>query len=398
VTAAAQRLQAVFPKWELLKADENTQVNVGGKRGYRLVLEQGIPRPAVEHQFPTKHTLMVNDYDHIQFVLFPKPVADPLTLRDQIPWLELKQQSYVRPVYAGEGLGYYWFVYGSIWRQDLLRKQVNLQGGEDTMEILASGLTIRDDGNYTSNTCVLFLADAGDRALPYIERVIEEHSDPPRPAFGALSHNSSEASTKLLLQCYTSNNPVLSQLAEGALAIKGKGYRPSAKEAYLNMLRGRRDVEAAAGACVEFGWTEAIPLLQAICEKPDYLRQDREAYEAKRALEGNPIPQELKEAEETILRSAALFPQPADLEKVPAAKATILKSPDPEAAVVIATGVALAGGKNREDFLRKTGLELLQQLPRPLAYDFVRRMADSIQSEIQHPKLARLAQTLAPQQ
>jgi hypothetical protein len=163
------------------------------------------------------------------------------------------------------------------------------------------------------------------------------------------------------------------------------------------MLRRRRYIDVAAGACVQFGWTEAIPLLQAICAKPDYLYQHREAYEARRALEGNPIPKELKDAEGIIWDAASQPAGSVDAEKVREAEATLVTAQDHEAAIVIAAWPAIARTKDREDFLRKTGLEILKQLPKPLAYDFVRQMANGIQDQNEHPDLARLEQALAPQ-
>jgi hypothetical protein len=280
-----------------------------------------------------------------------------------------------------------------------LRQELHLEGGEDSLAILASGLTIQDRYSYTRGTSAHFLADAGDEAVPYIARVIEEHSDNPGTAFTALEGNPSEASTKLLLQYYSSNNEAMSRRAELALASRGR-YRASAKEAYLNMLKGRRRVAAASEASVQFGWTEAIPLLQAICAKPNSVLQYQQAFEARRALEGNPVPKELKDAQDTIWRAGFQPVASVDVDKVRQAKEALVSSQDREAVMVIATWLCTVrsmGG--RDQSTRQTGLEILQQLPRQQAYDFVRQMANAmVQDQNVYPDLVRLEKALAPQQ
>jgi hypothetical protein len=409
VTAVAQRLQEIFPKWQLLPVSSTPNVAVLGHQGYSIVLrrswqespfeeQQQWPGPAPRRAANAKPAQRVTKSEHIERILLPGAVTEPLKVRDAIPWQDLPQVHFVRPVYAGTGQGFAWFCRCDIWNQARLFQELGLKRGEDHLGVFASALTVHDYGSYTGHTSAGLLAEAGDRGLPYIVRVIEEHSDDPQFAMEALAHNRSEASTQLLLQYFDSDERAVSHQAAYALVHKHNGYRASAKEAYLEMLRRHEYADYAAEACVQFGLTKAIPFLQETCAKPERWRSYRVAYEARRALEGNPIPQELKAAEETIRHAAFQPVASVDVAKVRQAKDVLISAQDHEAAIVIATELGITRTKARDQWLRETGLEILQQLPKPLAYEFVRQMANAIQGQNQHPELARLEEALAPQQ
>jgi hypothetical protein len=159
-----------------------------------------------------------------------------------------------------------------------------------------------------------------------------------------------------------------------------KPYRKAAKRAYLDMLRRNSRVRPVAGACVEFEWTEAIPLLRDVVARPRDLQDLRAVLVACRSLEGNPIARELLEAE-AALRWTRPDPDADQKRKIDSARRLLIQSDDAEAANLAALWIAIPRGKRSSSSPRfnAIGIEILKSRPRESTLAFLKAMADSIQ-------------------
>ncbi|MEM7476810.1 MAG: hypothetical protein AAF483_17640 [Planctomycetota bacterium] len=203
--------------------------------------------------------------EQMEFVLIPKLEGQEVPhagWKVRIPWSNIKSTWHQRPVYMGEKWGYAWFCNTTLYDQEFVRKALEIQGGEDRIQLLVDGLAMRDSGGMTSNSCDFILREYGDTIIPYIRRKVEEHRDSPRLGhiIRSLAGTRSEAATSYLLELYADENPELRSAAEYPLIHKP--YRESAKSAYLDMLRRASSIAYAGEACVEFNWTEAKPILR----------------------------------------------------------------------------------------------------------------------------------------
>jgi hypothetical protein len=264
----------------------------------------------------------------------------------------------------GKGMGFRWFARTTLYWQEWLREKLKLQGGDDRIALLTEGLFVEDKGSNTANSVMGLLKQHGEKAVPYIEAAIKKHADKdPWKAVHALAFIPGDRSDGLLRSLYASENEKLSGAA--AYALIHPPYRQAAREAYLDMLRRQTYVYQAAEACVEFQWKEAVPILREICEKPASWGRFRGALEAKRRLEGRPVPEDMRQAEQTI-RSVTGGASPPDDRALDKAKRLLMESPDKEAATVAAVALAVhvaMASHAKVERVRRAGREILRTLP-----------------------------------
>lgn len=135
-------------------------------------------------------------------------------------------------------------------------------------------------------------------------------------------------------------------------------YREKAHDVYLDLLKRGKYMSQAEAACVQFGWKDALPVLSGVMASTTDFAQYLGAFYTVRALEGKPVPDELRDMKINVARGQ---------QDVAEAKRMLLASTDSEAARVAALELAIGWyGKMEsasEERARRLGREVLVQLP-----------------------------------
>ena len=319
----------VFPEWEVMQCDEKPSLKIDGHEGYRLVLRQSWNEYMALFQSERgpsdDDSRFVTKFNHIDLVLFKNENTIPNNIIEKIPWLGLKQERFVKPVYIGKGYGFNWFVNTAISFQENLRKGLKLEGGEDRLNLLTEALFIKDDP-WTIDSVTNLLSEFGDKAVESIEQAVQLHNSKDSwSAIIALKTIQSEKSAELLKKYYYSKDSEISNAASYSLIFKP--FKEQAKKEYFDMLSKQKYIREIGKACEEFNWKDALPIFEDICSKPKRWSNYYIALIRKRSLEGRPVPEELINAQE-IIRFSAFSTDEKDMKAVTEAKQKILKSTD----------------------------------------------------------------------
>ncbi|MFT7639822.1 MAG: beta-lactamase regulating signal transducer with metallopeptidase domain, partial [Pirellulaceae bacterium] len=372
--------------WKTFKVGDQPSVAAGDQLGFRVVLRRTwkaydfIPQQRAPQKEEPKFELKTDDWE---FVLVPiQQKKSPANLKSKIDWMKRNCLSHTRDICLGEGYGYVWFTHGTIFDQEMMREALKLDGGDDRIQLVVDGLFVNEEGMRTAEACLKLPAKFGDRAIPYIQRAVEEclagaHQNGLWRVVRTLAFIPTERSTKTLLQLFDFGQDELRSTAEAALCLKP--YRQEAKRAYLDMLRRNSRVGQAANVCVEFQWREAAPLLRKALAASHDLYEMRDVLFACRTLEGKPIAANLFAAART-LRYARPANDPKIQEEYDSALRLLIESDDTEAADFIALMTAIPTGKRSSTAPRfnASGVEILKSRPRHTTLAFLRSMATSI--------------------
>ncbi|MFA6186609.1 MAG: hypothetical protein WC770_05280 [Phycisphaerae bacterium] len=403
--AWANAAAKVFSDWKIIQCDRSPTVKLGKNDGYRLILQksrkeypddmqqQARPYSAVNKD-DQKNRNFVLRHSHIDLVVLPEDKEGIASLiKGKIPWMGLEQEQFVKPVYLGKGLGFEWFVNATLYHQECLRDKLGLVGGDDRLQLLVDGLFVQDKHDWTRNSLEHLVAKAGDEALPYIQKAVEQHiNNDPGLAVRPLAYMYSEQSTQLLKSFYA-----LPETRDAvAYALIHKPYRKEAKVEYLDILKRQAYVSEAIEACIEFDWKDFIPILENICSKPRYWPMFRDAFIAKRHLEGHPISNDVMEAKKTLLQ-LVWSPSKIDSEILQKAKQTMLQYQDVDAVAVIAIDMALFNTKaNGADIARlnEVGWEILRKIPVQTTRKLLEFISKSFKEEYQQRDRLKLQEFL----
>lgn len=387
VRALADRVAEFLVERTVQHCDERPSVRIGERTGYRFVLRRvwrdidpkDLPQ-AEQRALPLAQTPTVLRNDDWEFVLFPATEREiPVSLKQKIAWRKSASLWHTRSVCAGTGHGFVWFTHHTIPGQHSVRKHLELKGGDNPAQLLVDGLVIEDQGTYTANSCCAALFEYGDDAVVRIQDLLLRGVNPWKPIFG-LGHIRTKRATAALLELYDSDVEIRSRAAAYALISQLPGpnrtpYRPDAKRAYLDMIRRRTYVDAAAKACVQYGWKDALPLLRAIENDPESRFELRDVIHRRRELEGNPVAPELIAAE-MALRTCGYREQSAEhRRKVDAARTLFIESQDSEVTNAGALCLALFTTKGSADSVRAMGIDILRKRPREQTVAFLMRAA-----------------------
>lgn len=376
--------------WKTHHLDERPSVTIDGHQGYRFVLRRTwkhYTRPQPQRELPNADRGPF-EWHHAdwEFVLFPlQPKRAPAAWKDQIKWQKSNSPFHTRNIWMGEGHGYSWFTHGTIFGQEWVREKLALEGGDDRIQLAIDGLIVNDKGTMTANSCLYIPAKFGNRALPYVRKAIGRlnNADSQR-VVRCLAYFRTQQSTELLLNLYDSDNDKLRQGAEYALIHEP--YRKEAKHAYFDMLKRQSRVNHASKACLEFGWKDALPILQEVIARPRHFRWFQTAIKARRTLEGNPISQEILDAEDMLRLTMKPNPDAATKKKIESARQLLIHSNDMEAANLAALSlVYFRAFKANGEPVNEAGIEILQLRPRQSTIGFLKSLIDSVQSE--RPKI-----------
>jgi hypothetical protein len=372
--------------WEVVQSDKTPSVAVEGHSGYRVLLCQTWKQPVATQQAANTvpETQSVTRYTHVDLILFPEEEQLPADFTSRLPWLEAREDHYSRAFSIGRGLGFTWFASCPVIWQEVLRDKLGLKGGEDRLKILVDALEINDSGEWTANSVPQLIGRSGDEAVPYLQAAIRKHQgDNAWRQVTALGEVQGERSTQLLRKLYASKNKAIRDAA--AEALVHRPYRKAAKNEYFDMLRRQSHaVGSAADACVEFGWRDAMPLFREVCARPVSWGIFRTVFESRRRMEGQPIAEELLEAERELYSG-----QPATVEH---GRATLLGSSDKEAAAVIALSAALKHGKGSTQWfqaIHEAGRDVFRRLPEDITKPLLSSLR-SIQVDVEKSAIADL--------
>jgi len=419
IAAVQAALVEAFPGWEVTLVDPAPVAFSPGITGQRILLHHGeqtgrlvraLPKTpeatgdkkhrgttvsevvqqaaAVSSDSPAQQQEVEHCY--IDLVLCPAGPSYPVDLKTRVAWEGREQQRFSTPIAMGEGMGFVWVGKLAIPWDDLIRRSVGLQGGEDRLALAVEGLAVEDAMGWTRNACVGLVAEAQDAAIPYLRAALLRHAaTDPQPYVRPLGLIHTPAATQLLRELYAWPDERLSAAAE--LALMFRPYRPEAKAEYLSILAGQHAVEELAKACVDFQWTDAAPVLRDVCQSPQRWSYFRAAYEAARALEGSPIPPDILDTERKLL-AAPQPDKPLSADDAAALVDIMSNAGDKEAAAVAAVTIALRWGRGIEESTRRRGRAIWQALP-PEAKAPIIPALQAVQYKVDKEHIAELLET-----
>jgi len=247
----------------------------------------------------------------------------------------------------------------------------------DRLELFVKHVSNSRDREKRRYALDLLAQRMGERALPSIKREIDRNYYNCRIyAIHALMDIPGKESTELLLSLYKCENN--RDAVKYALAYGD--YREEARKIYYDILnspgRNNNYFWGAVDASLEFGWKEAIPILERLKENP----YDAECYvkccEALRSFNDNSVPKELIEAEETIKNANSNWNgrqiTQADAEH---AEECIRNHYDIEGVMLISLSLATAWGKWSYSNPNEAGVRLLCELPKGIVLPVLKHLA-----------------------
>ena len=374
IRQVAARLGTLIPDWTLHGVDGKPSIEVDGLRGSRIVLRRTW-KEYLPDRFPPQQQQKAgiargpfeSRHEDWEFVLVSvDPTKAPAGLKSKIDWQKSSSPWHTRDVCLGEGHGYVWFTHGTIPFQDVVRHKLKLTGGDNPIQLAASGLLVKDDGHFTANSVPYTLARYGDEALPCIKSAIQETStedaDTMWKVVSSLIAFRSRAATKMLVKLHGAKEETVSRPASYALIHEP--FRRDAKAAYLKMLADRVYVDRVSRACVEFQWLEAIPLLDEIIARPKHFRELQTTLFAKRALQGKPVSQKLIEAGNILRGASGRNRTRQKQQQIERAQKLLVETGDSDAASLVALQLAVFVTKGNVREVRAAGMTILKERPR----------------------------------
>ena len=383
----------------------------------------------------------LEEITYVDCELFPMESDVAPKTRKRIPWIDLPQSREPEPVYMGTGHGYHWFGRMSIPSQERLRHALKLSGGDDRLDLLTDFIKhVRDDTERTD--AIHLLSNMGESALPILESISRDPGDTGQiAAIQALGNIPGQATTEMLLQLARSARPAdkykyVSSVVEEQLLYHYPGPHlkdfyvglleetdnpytvqritnlaveynwPDFKRAYVHLLRQRKHMTPCSEAARHFGWTDAVPLLEAYLEKPTSIDDYRAAFLTVRILDNDPLPPKLREALDMIEDMYPYIPSEFqswdDFEQgLARAKTLIAECDDQDAAVTIAVLLALDQRKTRTKSNYKLAAavarELVLEFPETLTAPLLRRLEEHIELEYEYDRTKEDIQDLLAQ-
>jgi len=398
---AVAQLKAVLRpgQGQVHHVDAEPTVAIGEMRGYRVVVRNTWK----EHTYPVQQQAaaagrgpgedgrpFVTKHSHWNFVLFPAGAKLPADAAKKISWPEAddRVKSFHLPVALGEGYGCIWFSNTTIYHQHFLRDQLKLAGGDDRIQLLVRGLSVKDEGTATRNSVQMLFVQLGDKGFDALNQEIRTNADPSY-AIRSLAYFRDAKSTDRLVELHGSPVRQIQQAADYALVCRP--FRPEAKQAYLDMLGNPSRVYEAIEACRQFDWKDSLPQLKQIVEKPSSLGAYRGAFKASRELAGKPISPKLLAAEKTI-EQRAYTDRGRDQADLTAARQAILDADDVEAATFVGISLATFLTKGNITQVQREGIEILRVLPRATVDKMLNQLAKGLQDESHRNTVAKLLQ------
>jgi hypothetical protein len=311
-----------------------------------------------------RRELMNRTDDHIQLwlVSLVGPAEVNAAWKPQFRPQPLSNQYHRELAFLGTGSGYAWFGWMPIYEWIHLQTELRLEHGDDPLAGAARGLGVEDLGSMTANSTEGYLSQAGARALPCLKPLLASTNTFHR-ALSVLSRIPGPEATGLLLTYAVSTDRQAAARARYLLAFYP---RPEAEESYFKWLEedaGRAPVLQLMEACARINQPRLAPLLPRILAAPKSVHELRRAFELSRSLSGRTIPVEILKAEESIKVHGYRNGKNFDLQKVDAAAADLIHSPDTEAAGCIGVSLALATTKGDWGPANQAGLTVLKGLP-----------------------------------
>ncbi|MBX7258899.1 MAG: hypothetical protein K1Y02_21225, partial [Candidatus Hydrogenedentes bacterium] len=324
---------------DIVQCDGSPQVRANGQMGYRILLR------TVTNSFP-RTDKPIPTVTHTDLVLFPLTTNVTAELENGIHWERFRVEKEVEAVYAGEGNGYHWFFRGPKYELGAMAQRMDLKYGRDGIALLTDKFLQARSDKARSNVLSLF-SRGGDLAVPLLAREInEDRHDCRYDAIGVLAMIPGEQATHVLLDAHTKFDK-----AEVRKRVVCGIPRQGAKELYLDYLltqtEGFRSIERVVGICIQFGWREAIPVLETLRRDPQTVYDYVEYCKAIRTLEGKPMPNTIVEAWKLPTREQR--------------KNAILSAGDPEAAVWAAI-LQATQGNTKSNARPEDGVEIFREL------------------------------------
>ena len=377
---------------------EKERVTFRGVTGWRYLFRRTLRVPKDPHQRPRRGPLPRGSFkelhSHLELIALPWAEVDPDIPASRYEWPQRQQVYHVETA----NLGYrrndtVWLARGPIWTLVFLKKKLELSGGVEPIALLTRGLSVKDRGTMTANSCSGMLEEYGDEAIPHISQVVREGNDLSRwKAIYTLGGIRTKKSTQTLLELYGKRK----SRRAAAYALIRRPYRKEAKQAYLDMLRREVYADRVVEACVEYKWHDCLPVMEDVLRSTTSFRVYRAVYYGKRSVEGNPLPQELVSAKQRLLDS--LGEQDAEMRNtISQATQDLLCSPDVPAVRIIALEIATFSTKatyRKIEEIRTAGREILAGLPPQPTLDLVERFLGGENSEVAQDSLVKIKEKL----
>lgn len=369
--------------------DQQPSVEVGGQRGYRIVLrtswrdapadyapqqqqtdgaeEKRLALAAKQGNWATKHA----DWHFVLVPLGDKKLPDDA--KRDILWNVPDEKEFRLPVALGEGGGFAWFTFTSVLEQHFVRKKLQLTGGDDPLQLALLTLSHRDQA------LGFLFTECGEQGFTALDQVTHAGDDPQNVvrkcnAIRDMNEFRDERATARLIKLYfSSRNNEVKQAA--ATALIGKPLRPEASLAYIDMISHFGRSSEAIDICMELGLKDALPAIGTIVEKPSSLRNYLRAYNAYRQLSGKPIEAKLIEAADVLLKQVIHEPDKRPTpDELAIARRAIATSADVDGAAYLGFSLLVFQTKGSGSPAAKDGMEILKALPRPVIHDLCDRL------------------------
>lgn len=187
-------------------------------------------------------------------------------------WRKIQSQYEKQTLYLGSDGEFHFFADGDLAVLDRILTSLELKGGINPSYLLASGLIVKDEYNYTCRYAIMRLAEIKDpnavRAIRSSIRHSADLEEYPFPQFTALSLMSIPEAHQEVNEGTESSNRFIRIAAATALARRAEPDA-SFKEGYFNMISTRTCLAPAIQSAIALDFSkEILPMLEEIARTP----------------------------------------------------------------------------------------------------------------------------------
>lgn len=371
--------------WDLIQCDKVPALYAPPYEAYRVLLRYTFKMD----EEAGGGVLTLTKRVHMDLLFFPAKESVSREIKSHIHWedLEQRQPSWmdaegpVETFDLGEVQGYHVCGRMTVPQQALVRRVLDLKGGDDQVGLIESRLAQCSDSRSYWRTLRL-LKDCGPEAIPLIERALETGRYRSRGwLMDVLFHMPGEESWRILEACY--QQPETRRLF--ATVLSENPPDPRWKHAYLRMIEGdplETYVKVGLDAAAALAWRESLPAIARVKAAPQSIGQYVDACKAERAIEGNPLPSDLDEAANNIrVMDEFMRMRNVSIDLGPPGREQVVQCGDVEGALLTAIEIAASQVEGPILSADNTGIAILLQLPRKTVLTTLRHLAAATKDE-----------------
>jgi hypothetical protein len=262
-----------------------------------------------------------------------------------------------RAYYLGQGGGYAWYMRSAIEEAAPVQEALGLKGGQDLLAVAVNEM--RDAPADKPVDHAYFIARAGARALPLLEKLIADKSPLGHTLINCLYVSKDAAVSRWLVRQAESKDPEVAAAARHVLEFEPRMEAAPLYSKWLAKTDGPEQTPGLVDKCWKTQATVPAKTLERLLANPNDERTYRALFELSRQAARRPVPKDILEAEKEVCQQIENLcfhykfvrdkknewvkvpegPQ-FDPKKIDAAVQAFTKSSDPEAAAVVALALA----------------------------------------------------------